>query len=153
MTTTTELIAPALRPPLTPIPDLPNDLIEYILNIAELPLPTRLSFIEYGIYLTPSNLPYENPIEYELHHNHIYQIKKYAQYQAKKEEHRKKPYLKRYNDIYKLMEVPILDFEITIIEYNNELIFGFERNILDYETGDMHTLRKISCNLHTGELL
>jgi len=150
-TTTPEIAAPTLI--LTPIPELPNHIIEYILNLAELPLPIRLTFIDYGFYLTPSDLPYENPIEYELHHNFIYQLKKYAQYRAKKEEHDKKPYLKKHNDIYKLMEVPIMDFEISIIEYKNEFIFGFERTILDYETGDMHIFRKISCNLHTGELL
>jgi hypothetical protein len=45
------------------------------------------------------------------------------------------------------------DCEIIIKEINDELIFFFERVVMDYETGDCEVLRSTVCNMLTGELI
>jgi hypothetical protein len=137
-----------------PIPILPNDLIEYILNLAELPLPTRLSFIEYGIYLTPYYLLPDSLIERELYDIHKYQSNKFQEYLTLSKKNKENNC--KYDNtipVYTLVHQPAIDCEIRITELDGDIIFHFERLVIDYETEDIHVLRATVSNANTGEVL
>jgi hypothetical protein len=136
-----------------PIVELPNDIVLYILELAELPLLTRLALLEYGIRLEPSPLPYEATIERDICWLHDDQSKKFQKYYKMK--HRKENYrfYENTTPVHTLVHYPALDCEIRIIEVEDELIFHFERIIIDYETEDMYVLRSTVCNALTGEII
>jgi hypothetical protein len=139
---------------MTTIPYLPNDLIEYILNLAELPLPTRLAFIEYGIYLIPNYVSPDSWVERELYHVHKYQSKNFQDYftLSKKNKENNCKYATT-EPVYTLVHQPAVDCEIRIIELDGDIIFHFERLVIDYETEDMHLLRATVCNANTGIII
>lgn len=141
----------------TPVPDLPNHLIERILDEAELPLEVRLEFIPQ-FRLTPRQLPYEFDIERDLYYNfesHKRHYNSYIEMKRKNKENYERYYIQlRDVEVYTLLyDFAGGDCEIIIKEINDELIFFFERVVMDYETGDCEVLRSTVCNMLTGELI
>jgi len=150
---TTEVAAPITASITASITELPNDIVLYILELAELPLLTRLSLLEYGIRLEPSPFPFESAIERDICWLHDEQIKKFQKYykiKQRKENHRT---YENTSPVHILVHYPALDCEIRIIEQDDNIIFHFERIIIDYETEDMYVLRSTVCNALTGEIL
>jgi len=139
----------------TPIPDLPNHIIERILDEAELPLEIRLEFIPQ-FRLTPKALPYEFDIEQDLYYNfesHRLHFNRYIKMKQKKDNYNKNYTQVREVEVYTLLHVPAIDCEIVVKEIDDELIFLFERIVMNYETGDCEVLRSTICNIFTGELI
>ena len=130
---------------------LPKYIIEYILDKAELPLWIRLEFIEIGFQLTSVKLPIESPIDQDLYYQHLFQERDYTRYVNLKKKEKKYPSIIK--SVYTLINCPVNDFEIRIIENDGEYLFHFERVVIDYETEDMYVIRKTVCNAHTGKEL
>ena len=132
------------------IPYLPNHIIERILDEAELPLEVRLEFIPQ-FRLTPRALPCDFEIERNLYYNydsHIRHFNKYFKMKRKNKENYRQISL-----AHTLLHVPAIDCEIWIKEIDDEIVFIFERVIMDYENGDCHVLRSTVCNALTGRLI
>ena len=138
------------------IPDLPNHLIERILDEAELPLEVRLEFIPQ-FRLTPRELPYEFDIERDLYYNfesHKRHFNRYIEMKRKNKENYERYYIQlREVEVYTLLHVPANDCEIIVKEIDDELVFLFERVVMNYDTGDCEVLRSTVCNMLTGELI
>jgi hypothetical protein len=117
---------------------LPNHIIEKILNYADLPLWIRLEFIEFGFKLHPERVQITQPLDSSL--NFLYQLK------AVKCRHYRKS--KIFNIISHYSDY---DYTINIIEYGTDMLFKFEKIIIDYETGDIYSLRNTTCNAFTGK--
>jgi hypothetical protein len=130
---------------------LPKFIIEYILDKAELPRWVRLEFIEIGFQLTPVKLPIESPIDQDLYYQHLFQEKDYTRYRNLKKKEKKYPSIIK--PVYTLCHCLVNDFEIRIIEKDDDYLFQFERVVIDYETEDLHVIRKTVCNMHTGKLM
>lgn len=121
------------------LPDLPNAIIEKILNEAKLPLWVRLELLRAGFKLIPERLSSCQPIQTTL--NYIYQLKlvKYKHYRNTKVFN----ILSNFSDF---------DFEINLIEYRACILFKFEKILIDYETGDIYSVRNTTCNALTGDM-
>jgi len=132
------------------IPQLPYHIIEHILDLADLPLMVRCEFIGQ-FRLTPRALPFEFEIERDLYYNFESHMRNYNKYIEKKQKNKK-----NYGQVslmHTLINVPALDCEITVKDIEGDIIFIFERVIINYETGDCEVLRSTVCDALTGELI
>ena len=135
------------------LPELPKNIIERILNEANLPQETRLYFIDYGYFLTPQlHISKDSllcfPIEEELYD--IFRQRKYI-YNIYSSNNLLEN--KNYNIPQYYMSYTNYDIEINIYEFDDTIYYKFERVYIDYETGDIITIRSIVCNYFTGEMI
>ena len=127
----------------TIIPQLPKSIIERILNEAELPLYTRLYFIDYGYYLLPNEvclnkkaLEVEEDLYYIFHQRLV---------------NKAFPDNRTYYQLH--ASFTDYEFEINIYEVEDIIYYKFEAIYIDYETGDIITKRSTVSNYLTGEII
>lgn len=123
------------------IPQLPKNIIERILNEANLPRSVRLYFIDYGYNLEPRSLKMRTrtlQVEEDLYYIHR---QRFAE-----------PF-PEFTDRYVYTSFIDYDFEFSIYEFEGTIYYKFDRVTIDYETGDIITLRSTLCNYLTGEMI
>ena len=123
------------------IPQLPKSIIERILNEANLPQSVRLYFIDYGYNLEPRSLIMRSrtlQVEEDLYYIHR---QRFAE-----------PF-PEFTDRYVYTSFIDYDFEFSIYEFEGTIYYKFDRVTIDYETGDLITLRSTVSNYLTGEMI